>query len=104
MTRASDEHLSPSGIYADADPEVIAILDDYLATIEQGKPFELDELLARRPELAEELTGYIDSIKFLHLAARDLTGLASTLQLDDWIGRTLGEFEIVRELGRGGMG
>jgi serine/threonine protein kinase len=105
MSRAADQHLIHEGTQADADPEVLAILDDYLATIEQGKPVALDELLARRPDLAVELTAYFDSINFLHLAARDLTGLAdSTSPLDEWIGRTLGEFEIVRELGRGGMG
>jgi serine/threonine protein kinase/tetratricopeptide (TPR) repeat protein len=103
MSRAFDERLT--GMHADADPEILAILDDYLATIEQGKPVELEELLARRPELADELKAYVDSINFLHVVSRELTGLAeSTPQLDDWTGHKLGEYEIVRELGRGGMG
>ena len=104
MSRATDEPPIADGTFAEADPEVIAILDDYLAAIEQGEPVELDELLARRPELADELTAYFDSINFLHLAAPDLTGLADSASLlEDWTGRTLGEYEIVRELGRGGM-
>ena len=105
MSRTTDEQVIVDGTFADADPEIIAILDDYLASIEQGRPVELDKLLARRPELADELTAYFDSINFLQLAAPDLTGLAdSTSLLEDWTGRTLGEYEIVRELGRGGMG
>jgi serine/threonine protein kinase/tetratricopeptide (TPR) repeat protein len=105
MSRATDEPPIADGTFAEADPEVIAILDDYLAAIEQGEPVELDELLARRPELADELTAYFDSINFLHLAAPDLTSLADSASLlEDWTGRTLGEYEIVRELGRGGMG
>ena len=105
MRHAADQHLMLGESQSDPDPELIAILDDYLSTIEQGKPIELDELLSRCPDLAQELTAYFDSINFLHLAARDMSGLASaTSPLDEWIGRTLGEFEIVRELGRGGMG
>ena len=104
MTQASQEHISDD-MFADADPEIIAILDEYLAAIEQGTPLDVDELLARRPDLADELTAYFDSINFLQIAAPDLTGFAdSASMLEDWSGRTLGEYAIVRELGRGGMG
>src|SRR4029077_19841681 len=63
-------------------------------------------LLSAHPGLADELRPYLDSIDKLHAATQDLrvtrsldanAGPAAT-------GKRIGDFRIVREVGRGGMG
>src|SRR5262249_6339889 len=65
-----------------------------------------DELLARHPDLAEPLKAYLASLDFLHRAAVSLHGPPRPEPLadePDAPGR-LGDYRIVREVGRGGMG
>jgi serine/threonine protein kinase/tetratricopeptide (TPR) repeat protein len=83
------------------DPEVIELLDEYLASLEAGKPEIAGELIARRPDLEHELRGYFQSIDFLQKGASQKE---DSLILEDWNGRILGDYEIFREVGRGGMG
>ena len=90
------------------DQERLArILDDYLVAIEQGAPLTPDDLLARYPEDAERLRGYLSGLQLFHAAAADVpqqagnsgsfAGLPQPLQ-------TIGDYQLVREVGRGGMG
>jgi hypothetical protein len=73
---------------------VVSILDRYLAELQAGQAPDRDELLAGHPELAAQLEACLAGIEFVHRA----TGPAAVEPA------TLGEFRIVRELGRGGMG
>jgi tetratricopeptide (TPR) repeat protein len=83
------------------------ILEGYLAELERGVPPDPAQLLARHPELAEPLKEYLASLEFLHRAALSLRGGPAPdpgpgACLAD-LGR-LGDFQLVREVGRGGMG
>src|SRR5439155_26710546 len=74
--------------------------------LERGVPPHPDELLARHPDLAEPLKAYLASLDFLHRAALSLHGPPRpepAVDEADAPGR-LGDFRIVREVGRGGMG
>jgi serine/threonine protein kinase len=95
------------GLTPDQQRRLSQLLDDYFTDLERGCPPDRDELAARHPDLAAEIAAYIDSLEFLHDAAVGFCpaaeptapgGLAITAE------KRLGDFEIVREIGRGGMG
>lgn len=86
--------------------ELAEVLERYLADLERGVPIERSALLAAHPALADELGPYLDSIDKLHAATQDLR---VTRSLDANAGpaasgKRIGDFQIVREVGRGGMG
>jgi serine/threonine protein kinase len=86
---------------------VLHVLEAYLAELERGVPPHPDELLARHPDLAEPLQAYLASLDFLHRAAVSLHGdphLDSPPDAAEPAPGQLGDFRILREVGRGGMG
>ncbi len=96
-----DESLEPTS-------EVISILEEYLAKLEAGARLNPEDLLARCPALAEPLKACLASLEFLHdasLSLRDPTppDLPSAAECQTDLGR-LGDFQLVCEIGRGGMG
>src|SRR5262245_64692463 len=92
--------------------ELAEILENYLASLEQGIAPDQDALLAAHPHLANELRPYLDSLRFLHGATCDMRLSRSSTNDTDGIsgepaesrGRQIGEYRLVREIGRGGMG
>ena len=86
-----------------AEQERLAlILDEYLQGLEQGQPIEPDELLARHPDVADRLRGYLSGLRlFHHAVAERAAGVASG---EPKLRGQLGDFRLVREIGRGGMG
>jgi tetratricopeptide (TPR) repeat protein len=79
------------------------ILDDYLAAIQRGAAFDRSALLAAHPDLAEDLKACLASLDFLRTAS-PADRLGSDLGEDGSASGLLGDFRILRELGRGGMG
>src|SRR5438132_4791368 len=87
---------------------VIRVLEGYLDELERGGAVDPESLVARHPEMAEELRAYLRQLDVLHLAT---AGLRSPLRADQALaaeetaeqGR-LGDFVLLREVGRGGMG
>lgn len=84
------ESGEPSAVQAEA---VVRVLDEYLAALKEGRAPSRQELLARHPELAGQLEACLAGLEFIH---------AAETQPDTH--RRLGDFRIVREVGRGGMG
>jgi tetratricopeptide (TPR) repeat protein len=76
------------------------ILDEYLRALEAGNPPDREALLARHPELEEELKAALLGIDFVHVAA---PRLAPDEHAGAQPGRSLGDYRLLRELGRGGM-
>ncbi len=74
--------------------ELAAILDGYLAALQAGQAPDRRQLLDAHPELAAELEACLAGIDFIQRA----TGPAALGPA------SLGEFRIIREVGRGGMG
>ncbi|HEV3445636.1 MAG TPA: serine/threonine-protein kinase [Gemmataceae bacterium] len=99
---------SAIGMSRDQTSRVIRILEAYLGKLEEGCPPDPDELLGKHPELADVLRVYLEKLALLHHAA---TGLRDPNHAEDVApaallperGR-LGDFRILREVGRGGMG
>jgi eukaryotic-like serine/threonine-protein kinase len=90
-----------------AEQERLArILDEYLVAIEQGKCVSPEELLAKYPDDAAQLRGYLSGLQLFHAAA---VVPAQTSEIGSEAGvppalQTIGDYRLVREIGRGGMG
>ncbi|HYO25553.1 MAG TPA: serine/threonine-protein kinase [Lacipirellulaceae bacterium] len=85
-----------------------AVLDAYMRDLEGGGiPPDLDRLIARHPDLADELRSYADSLQLLHQMTAGLRPLPTRSEPNAAGGmatKRLGDYDILREIGRGGMG
>jgi eukaryotic-like serine/threonine-protein kinase len=87
--------------------QVIRILENYLAELEQGAVPHPEALLAQYPEHAEVLRIYLGKLDLLHRATVGLRDPAAALAATghEMFGSTyLGDFRLLHEIGRGGMG
>ena len=79
------------------DARLVAALHEYQAALDAGRPPDRDAFLARHAAVAPELGECVDGLLLVH----DLLPPPADLPGP---GQPLGDFRIVRELGRGGMG
>ena len=98
----------PVPVVLEPTPEVIRILEEFLAELEVGARPNPEELVARCPEMAEPLKACLASLELLRDAALSLRGSGrpeqpAALENLSELGQ-LGDFRLVREVGRGGMG
>ena len=96
------------------DPRVVAAAQEYLAAIESGRPLNRTEFLARHRDIAGDLAQCLEGLELVHAAAADMrkaeavqsavrkTAAAHADSQNSSL--PLGDFRIVREIGRGGMG
>jgi serine/threonine protein kinase len=87
------------------DPRVVAAVHEFFAALEAGDPPDREEFIARHPEIAAELRECLAALEVVHGAAPDL-GCDSAQQTDGFAAapKLLGDYRLLRELGRGGMG
>ena len=76
--------------------EILA--EEYLERIRRGEPASVEEFARRHPELAAEIRELFPTLDAMELAA------TSEPDRENVPLRTLGTYEVVRELGRGGQG
>jgi serine/threonine protein kinase/tetratricopeptide (TPR) repeat protein len=95
----------------DAGPDqgLAVLLEQVTARLQAGEPVDADELAAAHPEHAERLRQLLPSLRLLADASQHgLNGLSPSAALtglaDDLSGEPLGDFRLLREVGRGGMG
>ena len=100
------------------DPRLMKAVQEYLKQLEAGKTPNRKELLRRYKDLAEPLARCLDGLDLVHkagrpgaAASRAATGQTTTgnslggIGLDGAVpANPLGDFQILREVGRGGMG
>ncbi len=94
-------------VEAGDDPRILDLAKEYMAELESGARPDRGRYLARHPELAAAVGHCLDGLDLLHRGAKALARSDSPgPRLDAGLtaGDRLGEFEIVREIGRGGMG
>lgn len=81
------------------DSRILQASRDYLAELEAGRKPDRQAYLSRYPDLAEMLSECFDGIEL----AQSLRLIGTTSQ-SEFAASPLGDFQIVREIGRGGMG
>jgi serine/threonine protein kinase len=98
--------------------EMAKAMEAYLAAAERGRKVDLEEFVAGHPRIAERLGSCLKSLEFLDQAAGSVEQVraASTTGPDgevpappgaraaDPTAHLLGDFQIIRQVGRGGMG
>ncbi len=96
------------GVEAD-DARVLAALEEYLSAVEAGRPVDRLEFLQRHSTIAPALKKAMEGLEFIkeigcHLAGQEQEEEAPALDPELAGGKPLGDFRILRQIGRGGMG
>src|SRR3954453_4668534 len=78
----------------DSTSALVRVLDEYVAALKAGQAPDRAAWLARHPDLAAQLDSCLAALEFIHRA--DPPAADSPTRL--------GDFRILREVGRGGMG
>lgn len=95
-----DVSLEPEilrGLSEEQKTRLTELLDRYLCGLEQGQLVDVDKITAEHPDLADVFTQYLEKLNALYGVAGDWGQRQPGPQ-------TLGEFTLLHELGRGGMG
>lgn len=96
MPAAPSIHLQETHDFHAADASVVVqILDQFLERRKQGETLSKDDLIAMHPQFAAQLEACLAGLEFLQGVEK--SSVAGPLQ-------RLGDFQILREVGRGGMG
>ncbi len=101
-----DSCASAAAPSAASDPRVVAALEDYMAEARAGARPDRAEFLARHSDIASALAECLDGLDFIQDAAAsaDSSGTGPEVEGPVAPSSSLGDFRVVRELGRGGMG
>jgi serine/threonine protein kinase len=112
-----DPFSALSGAEIPDDPRLMQAVQEYLAELEAGRRPNRQELLKRFPELQAPLVQCLDGLDFVHKAAAPanrpertpsnavrMTSNGAAMPGDVVPANPLGDFQIIREIGRGGMG
>lgn len=108
---ATDLSAEPSAIQRltpEQKERLTDILDGYLSSLATGVPASRETLLASHPDLAEPLKAYLKGLDELHDMAAGFGGSSHRPEAEPEPAGTddkrLGDFRLLREIGRGGMG
>jgi serine/threonine protein kinase len=85
------------------NPRLAEAMEEYLEQLESGIRPNRKAILDRYSDIAEELAACLEGLDFIHCVAPQLKETESRNPNSTSPLATLGDFRIVRELGRGGM-
>ncbi len=88
----------------DDDPRVLSVAREYLAELEAGRTPARGGYESRHPELRDEVAECLDGVELAHAAGIAFRPQPPAPPPPDMSPEPLGDFRIVREIGRGGMG
>jgi outer membrane protein assembly factor BamB len=89
----TDPQATSPHVPTDSAASLAQLLDAYLADLQAGRAPDKQALLANRPDIADVLRSCLAALDFIHRTAQHADAPAQ-----------LGDFRIVGEIGRGGMG
>lgn len=98
------EAYRPGADLPGEDPRLLAVVRAYQAALEAGERPNRADYLARHPDLADELADCLDGLEFLHSTAARLRPAPAPVEVPRPDDGTLGDFRLLGEIGRGGMG
>lgn len=94
--------LPPAGpsepIPAAEDEELVRVLDEYLSDLESGRPVDPERMLSQHPTIAHRLRACLSGLSLLDEATSPRTPLGGNTPPE------IADYNILREIGRGGMG
>ena len=98
-----------TGTVTPPDTRVVAALETYLQAMRDGRPSPRSEVLAQYADISAALDGCFSGLEFIQAAAAELSGSPrDPISARDEPGlpshSKLGDYHILREIGRGGMG
>ena len=103
-----DSGLSAAAPPGGNDPRMVAALEGYLVALRAGQPSSRDEFLAQHAEIAEALGECLPVLEFIETVAGGSAGsgesAAAVPAEPIAVPARLGDYRILREVGRGGMG
>ncbi|HQU47104.1 MAG TPA: hypothetical protein PK867_30145, partial [Pirellulales bacterium] len=102
-----DPPSSPVNATGDAldDPRVLAVVQEYMAELDLGRVPDRRGYVNRYPELAGAVGQCLDGLELVRAAGpRSSSAGADRAAANEPVPRALGDFQIICELGRGGMG
>ena len=103
------------------DPRLVAAVKEYMTALDAGRRPNRKEFLSRHADIADELAACLDGLAFVHSAAAQMgsdtprnghgpatsaghAGDESSADPELAAAKPLGDFQLLREIGRGGMG
>jgi WD40 repeat protein/serine/threonine protein kinase len=98
---------NPTAALPPTEDSAAHALDAYLAAVEAGTAPPREQFLEHHPQLAEDLDACLAALRFIGRAAeapRALAAGAAAEPLPEAPPGQLGDFRLLREVGRGGMG
>ena len=101
-----DESLQSSELLALTDEQqhrLTVVLDLYLGGLERGETLDVVELQQQHPDLADVLSLYLEKLDVLMNVPRPAEILSEPIA-GQAVGQRLGDFRLLSEIGRGGMG
>src|SRR5262249_1827163 len=89
-----------------SNSQVLRAVEEYLAALEAGQAPRRDEFLARHAAIAAQLGDYLDGLELIHRAGSVAGPLSAADPSTGALAgaEPLGDFLLLREIGRGGMG
>ncbi|MHC4087200.1 MAG: protein kinase domain-containing protein [Planctomycetota bacterium] len=95
------EYVQPGD---DRESLVVEIVEDFLHNLEQGGDPQVDEYAQRYPDIADVLRQVLPVLSMVGATSDVWSQTERSSDSGPCAGRTIGDFKIIREIGRGGMG
>ena len=96
--------LSAPPSLGESDPLAAELLEELAGRLQAREPLDLEACIQKHPECAERLRRLLPTAQVLADLGRSGASVQPSAANDDLTPGTLGDFRILREIGRGGMG
>ena len=104
MTGPNQETIPDSPKTGQGDESAVArAMESYLARLERGEAPGVEEFVARHPAIADRLRTCLTTLQFVEQVSVPITSQESGGE-NPAHGLSLGDYQILKEIGRGGMG
>jgi serine/threonine protein kinase/tetratricopeptide (TPR) repeat protein len=97
------EALQPSQLNGQADELIAEVVAEITDRLQAGQPVDVEAYVARCPEAAERIRRLVPALEVLE-GLKEAPAPEEGDAPDEALTGTLGDFRLVREIGRGGMG